>query len=641
MSQSKEGNGSYNADTIKVLKGLDAVRRRPGMYIGGTDSKGLHHLIWEVVDNSIDEHLAGYGERIVVELLPENRVLVKDTGRGIPIDMHQETNLPALEVVMTTLHAGGKFDKKSYKIAGGLHGVGISVVNALSEYLLVTVYIDGQAYQQSYERGIPSSKLEIIGKSNERGTEILFAPDPAIFPEISFKFETIASRLQEAAFLNKGLAFSLRDRREEGDKGLEKTFCYEGGLKSFVAYLNENRSSLTEDIIYFDKEMEESRLEMALQYNESYDERIFTFCNNIKTIEGGYHLTGLKSAITKAVNAYAKNNKFIKQSDTPLTGADIREGLTAVLHLMLPEPQFEGQTKSRLGNSEVRSIVEAAVYEHLLYYLDTHPQLGEKVVKKGLQAVRARKASQKARELTRRKNGLNSNSLPGKLADCSQRDPEKTEIFLVEGDSAGGSAKQGRKRDFQAILPLKGKILNVEKSRMDKILNNSEITTIITALGCGIGDSFDLSKLRYHKVIIMTDADVDGAHICALILTLFYRYMPQLIDHGHVYIAEPPLFRLKRKRKEEYFYHEKELQKKTIKLKKGSYQIQRYKGLGEMNPGQLWETTMDPETRSLQQVVIEDGIEADQIFSRLMGTRAEKRKEFIFANAYRADNLDI
>lgn len=640
MSLFKEGTKNYNADTIKVLKGLDAVRRRPGMYIGGTDSKGLHHLIWEVVDNSIDEYLAGYGDTIIVELLPHEKISIKDTGRGIPIDTHEETGLPALEVVMTTLHAGGKFDKKSYKIAGGLHGVGISVVNALSEELLAIVHSNGMAYQQRYARGIPVSPLESLGKSHKRGTVITFVPDSTIFSEISFKFEIIASRLQEAAFLNQGLTFILRDLREE-DEEVEKTFHYEGGLKSFVEYLNENRTCLTDEIIYLEREIGESRLEMALQYNESYDERIYTFCNNIKTIEGGYHLTGFKSAITKAVNYYARANQFIKQSDSSLTGTDIREGLTAVLHLMLPEPQFEGQTKSRLGNSEVRSLVETVVYEHLTYYLDTHPQLGEKVVKKGLQAVRARKASQKARELTRRKNGLNSNSLPGKLADCSLKDPEKTEIFLVEGDSAGGSAKQGRKRDFQAILPLKGKILNVEKSRIDKILSNTEITTIIAALGCGIGETFDLQKLRYYKVIIMTDADVDGAHICTLILTLFYRYMPQLIESGHVYIAQPPLFRLKRKREEEYFYHERELKKRIDDMEKGSYQIQRYKGLGEMNPGQLWETTMDPKTRNLQQIVIEDGIEADQIFSRLMGSRAEKRREFIFANAYRADNLDI
>lgn len=639
MSLFKDAKESYNAKQIKVLEGLDAVRRRPGMYIGGTDSKGLHHLIWEVVDNSIDEYLAGFGDSIMVDLYEGDWVSIRDNGRGIPIDLHQETGLPALQVVMTTLHAGGKFDTKSYRISGGLHGVGISVVNALSSRLEVTVYMNKKAFKQEYEKGIPLSKVECIGTTSERGTLISFRPDRDIFPQLSFKVETIASRLQEAAFLNPGLCIQLKDHR--GEEPLEKTFHYQGGLKSFVSYLNENRQTLNDSILYLEKEIGESRLEVALQYNESYDERIYTFCNNIKTIEGGYHLTGFKSAITKAVNYYARNHSFIKSTDSSLTGTDIREGLTAVLHLMIPEPQFEGQTKSKLGNSEVRSLVETAVYEHLTYYLDTHSQLGEKIVKKGLQAVRARKASQKARELTRKKNGLNSTALPGKLADCSQRDPKKTEVFLVEGDSAGGSAKQGRMRGFQAVLPLKGKILNVEKSRMDKILQNNEITTIITALGCGIGENFDLERLRYHKVIIMTDADVDGAHICTLILTLFYRYMPQLVEAGHVFIAQPPLFRLKQKREEEYFYHEKDLKARVKSIKKGSYQIQRYKGLGEMNPSQLWETTMDPQRRTLQQVVIQDAIEADQIFSRLMGSQAERRKEFIFSNAYRADNLDI
>lgn len=629
---------SYNAEQIKILKGLDAVKRRPGMYIGGTDQKGLHHLIWEVVDNSIDEYLAGYCDLIEVELYEKNRIIIKDNGRGIPIDIHPETNLPALQVVLTTLHAGGKFHKGSYKISGGLHGVGISVVNALSQELHITVHVKGEAYEQVYERGIPTTPLRRLAPTKKRGTTINFIPDKEVFSDLSFKFETIAARLQEAAFLNKGLTFHVADLREHKQ---EKTFHYEGGLRSFVEYLNENRVTYTEEMVYLEKDLGEISLELALQYNDSYDERIYTFCNNIKTSEGGYHLTGFKSALTKAINFYARNNKLMKQSDPPLIGNDIREGLTAVLHLMLPEPQFEGQTKSKLGNMEVRSLVETAVYDHLTYVLDTHPSFGEKVVKKGIQAVLARKAAQRAKELTRKKNGLNHSPLPGKLADCSLRDPSQTEIFLVEGDSAGGSAKQGRKRSFQAILPLKGKILNVEKSRMDKILNNSEIATIITALGCGIGESFLLKKLRYHKVIIMTDADVDGAHICTLILTLLYRYMPLLIESGHVYIAQPPLFRLTIKKKEEYFYHGKNLQERLKGLKEGSYHIQRYKGLGEMNPIQLWETTMDPKTRTLQQVVIEDAMAADQIFSRLMGSRVEKRKEFIFTYASQVENLDF
>ncbi len=632
---------SYNADHIQVLEGLDAVRRRPGMYIGGTDIKGLHHLIWEVVDNSIDEFLAGHGDLVEVILKEDNQVTVRDNGRGIPIDVHDETGLPAAEVVLTTLHAGGKFKKGSYQIASGLHGVGISVVNALSAWLEIRIHRDGFCYYQKYKQGRPLAELKKEKKSNNSGTAISFQPDTEIFDQNDFKFELIASRLQESAFLNPGLKIRLLDLRTEEEEVRERNFCYQGGLKAFVQYLNENRKPLTENVFFMSREEEESFLEVALQYNESFDERIYAFCNNIKTSEGGYHLTGFKSAVTKAINNHAKNNKLLKQSDPSLTGNDLREGLTAVLHLKIPEPQFEGQTKSKLGNSEVRSLVEKLVYEDLSYFLDTNSELAEKIVKKGLQAVRARKASQKAKELTRRKTGISNNSLPGKLADCTSRKPANSEIFLVEGDSAGGSAKQGRKREFQAILPLKGKILNVEKARLDRILNNKEIATIITALGTGIGENFDADKLRYHRVIIMTDADVDGAHICTLILTLFYRYMPELIARGHIYVAQPPLYRLTSGKKQAYLYSDQELKEHLKQLGEKKYHLQRYKGLGEMDPAQLWKTTMDPATRNLQKVVIQDEMEADQIFSRLMGSRAEKRREFIFENAEMAENLDV
>ncbi|HOA41030.1 MAG TPA: DNA topoisomerase (ATP-hydrolyzing) subunit B [Halanaerobiales bacterium] len=628
---------TYNASQIQVLKGLDAVRKRPGMYIGSTGIRGLHHLVWEVIDNSIDEFLAGYGNIIEVTINDDNSITVEDQGRGIPVDIHEETGLPAAELVLTTLHAGGKFNNNSYRVSGGLHGVGVAVVNALSAELELNTYVNGQEYYQKYQKGVAVTGLINKGSSKKRGTKITFKPDPEIFEIIDFKFETLARRLQESAFLNKDLTFILTDKRE-GNLRQEK-YQYDGGIKAFIEHLNKNRTVLHEEIIYFKENIENIDIEIGIQYNDGYNERILSYANNISTTDGGYHVTGFKTALTRAINNFARENKIIKKEET-LSGDDVREGITAIISVKLPDPQFDGQTKSRLGNIELRSIVENSVYDHLHLYFDLNPEVANIIVEKALQAVRARNASKKARELTRRKNALNSNSLPGKLADCTSRKAEESELFIVEGDSAGGSAKQGRNRYFQAILPLKGKILNVERARLDKILSNTEIATIITALGTGIGEDFDISKLRYHKIIIMTDADVDGAHIATLILTLFYRYMPELIEKGHIYLAQPPLYKVSWNKKEQYIYNDEELSIIREEIK-GNFVIQRYKGLGEMNPEQLWSTTMNPETRKLLKIEINNDIEADEIFTYLMGSNASLRRDFIIENADLVRDLDV
>lgn len=629
----------YDASQIQILEGLEAVRKRPGMYIGSTGSKGLHHLIWEVVDNSIDEYLAGYGKMIKVTLNPNGSVMVEDQARGIPVDIHPEKGIPAVQLVLTTLHAGGKFDNSSYKIAGGLHGVGLSVVNALSEWLILEVYTAGKIYRQRYQRGIPQTELEVVGKTQKTGTTISFLPDDMIFETVEFKFETLAHRFQESAFLNSDLKIMISDQRGLEPRTVE--YKYAGGIVAFIEHLNLNRTQLHKDIIFVEKQVEDKNIQVAFQYNDGYNERIYSFANNINTEDGGYHVTGFKTALTKALNSWGRSNSALKSSDPSLTGNDVREGLTAVINVKLPDPQFEGQTKSKLGNSDLRSTVESVVYDHLGYFFDTNPEVAKAIIDKSLQAVRARKALKKARELTKRKNALNSHSLPGKLADCSNRKPEKSEIFLVEGDSAGGSAKQARNREFQAILPLKGKPLNVEKASLDKVLSNGEIATIIAAFGCGIDPEFDISKLRYHKIIIMTDADIDGAHISTLLLTLFYRYMKPLIDNGYVYLAQPPLYKISYGKKSEYLYTDQHLQQYLKKIGNVKYTIQRYKGLGEMNPNQLWETTMNPENRNMQLVEIDDEWQADEIFDQLMGNNVELRKEFIFKNAARVGELDI
>ncbi|ADL12499.1 DNA topoisomerase (ATP-hydrolyzing) subunit B [Acetohalobium arabaticum] len=629
----------YNAEQIQVLEGLEAVRKRPGMYIGSTGTKGLHHLVWEAVDNSIDEFLAGHGEEIKVKIKEGSIISVEDQGRGIPVEVHPDKKLPAAQLVLTTLHAGGKFDSSGYKVSGGLHGVGISVVNALSEWLELTIWRNGYTYTQQYEKGVPVTEFEKSNSTTKTGTKIEFKPDEDIFDNVKYKFDVLANRLQESAFLNKGLKISLVDTRP----GLEKevTYQYDGGLEAFIDYLNQDRDLLHDDIVYLEEEVDDTYVEVAFQYNKSFNERIYSFANNINTHDGGYHLTGFKTALTRAFNNYAKDNNLLKKSDPKLTGRDLREGLTAVVNVKLTEPQFEGQTKAKLGNSEIRSVVEGAVYNYLNQYLPRHHDMAKEVINKALEAVKARKAAKKAKELTKRKGVLNNNSLPGKLSDCSSRKSEESELYLVEGDSAGGSAKQGRNRDFQAILPLKGKILNVERARLNKIINNNEIAAIITALGTGIGEEFNIDKLRYHKIIIMTDADVDGAHICTLILTLFYRYMPELIREGHVYVAQPPLYKVTYRGDEEYIYTDKQLQKYLADLDRSKVSIQRYKGLGEMNPSQLWETTMNPENRKLQEIMVDEEREADSIFTRLMGSKAKLRREFIMANADLASNLDV
>jgi len=630
-------NDRYNADKIEVLEGLEAVRKRPGMYIGSTGIKGLHHLVWEVVDNSIDEFLAGFGEKIKVTVHEDNSVSVEDWGRGIPADLHKDTGRPAVEIVLTTLHAGGKFNNNSYKVAGGLHGVGVSVVNALSEELVIETHWEGNKYTQTYKKGLPVNNLSKEGKTKKTGTIITFKPDSEIFDTTTFKFETLSHRFKQSAYLNKDLTLVLEDERNNK----KEKHQYDGGIKAFIEYLNKTRDLLHDEIVYNEESIDEYELEFAIQYNQGYSERIFSYANNINTVDGGYHLTGFKSALTKAVNNFAKKNNLLPKNVNGLNGHDVREGITAVVNVKLPNPQFEGQTKSKLGNSELRSIVEKSAYDYLSLYLDTNPELGKAIVNKGLKSVRARQASKKARELTKRKSVLSSSSLPGKLADCASKKAEGSELFIVEGDSAGGSAKQARNRHNQAILPLKGKILNVERARLDKILNNTEVASIITALGTSIGEDFNLDDLRYEKIIIMTDADIDGAHISTLILTLFYRYMQELIDEGHVYLARPPLYKVTYRKNSQYIFDEKALEEYRKEHKSDNFSLQRYKGLGEMNPDQLWDTTMSPETRKLQKVEVNDEIEADDVFTKLMGSNSKLRKTFIFKNADLATEIDI
>ena len=628
----------YNAGKITVLKGLEAVRKRPAMYIGDVSTRGMHHLVYEVIDNSIDEAMAGFCDFISVTLNNDNSVTIDDNGRGIPVDNHPTQKKPAVEVVLTTLHAGGKFDKKSYKVSGGLHGVGVSVVNALSEKLEVFISRDGKEYYQEYKRGKPVTKLTVIGKSKNTGTKIKFTPDTQIFKKQTYQYDILVQRIRELAFLNSKLTFLFKDE----NTGQKEKFHYKGGLVEFVEYLEMNRTPLIKKPIYFHGYRDDVDIEIAIQYDDTYSESVFTYVNNIPTIEGGTHLIGFKSALTKTINNYAYKNNILKSNDASLSGEDVREGLTAVISTKVLEPQFEGQTKTKLGNSEVKGIVESITGEELGNFFEQNPSILRKIVDKCVVASRAREAAKKARELTRRKSALEGSGLPGKLADCSIRDPEHCELYLVEGDSAGGSAKQGRDRRFQAILPLKGKILNVEKTRLDKIVANEEIRTLITALGTGIGaDEFDPEKARYHKIIIMTDADVDGAHIRTLLLTFLFRYMKELIELGRIYIAKPPLYRINKAKEVFYAYDEDEREEILAKITKGTAKIQRYKGLGEMNPDQLWSTTMDPEKRTLLKVVIEEAFEADRIFNTLMGDKVEPRREFIEKNAKYVQNLDV
>lgn len=628
---------NYTADKIQVLEGLEAVRRRPGMYIGSTDTSGLHHLIVEVVDNSIDEALAGFCDYICVEILPDGSARITDNGRGIPVGIVEKTGKSAVETVLTKLHAGGKFGQQDggYKVSGGLHGVGVSVVNALSEWLEVNVFTEGYHYHQRYHYGVPQSDLHRLGQTDQRGTQITFMPDATIFETTEFDPDTITYRLRELAFLNKGVRIAFIDHRTNR----QNTYFYDGGIIEFVKHLNRNKNTF-HDVIYID-ESKEYELEVAMQYTDGYSETILTFANNINTHEGGTHLSGFRSALTRTLNDYARKHNLLKQNDENLSGEDVREGLTAIISIKLTEPQFEGQTKTKLGNSDVRGIVESIINEQLAIYLEEHPGPAKKIVEKCIAAARAREAARKARELTRRKTALEISSLPGKLADCSLTDPRVCELFIVEGDSAGGTAKQGRDRRFQAILPLRGKILNVEKARLDKILSNNEIRAMITAFGTGVSEEFDLSKLRYNKIIIMTDADVDGAHIRTLLLTFFYRYMRPLLEFGHVYIAQPPLYMVKQRRDVHYCYSDDELDKLLAKIGRVGITIQRYKGLGEMDKEQLWDTTMNPDTRVILQLRMEDAIAADEIFTTLMGENVEPRRNFIEENAKLVTNLDV
>lgn len=637
-SSESNNNGNYGAKQITVLEGLEAVRKRPGMYIGDTAIYGLHHLVYEVVDNSIDEALAGHCNKIKVIIHPDNSITVIDNGRGIPVDIHPKEGIPAVQVALTKLHAGGKFDKDSYRVSGGLHGVGVSVVNALSVELEISVKRDGKIHDQKYSRGKPLNELEVKGDTEETGTSLRFLPDPEIFPETIFHHDILTKRLRELAFLNKGVEIILIDERtENGEERKEDIFKYEDGIKEFVGYLDENKNPL-HDVIYFQKEKDDVDVEVALRYNSSYRETVFSFVNNINTIEGGTHLSGFKTAITRILNNYAKqlsNGKGIK-----FAGDDVKEGLTAVVSVKVLDPLFEGQTKTKLGNSEVFGIVSSVVGEALDIYFGEHPQDIKTIVQKVSDAARAREAARKARDLTRRKSVLDGAGLPGKLADCSNKNPEKCELYIVEGDSAGGSAKQGRNREFQAILPLRGKILNVEKSRLNKILENKEILALITAIGTAMGDDFNMEKLRYHKIVIMTDADVDGSHIMTLLLTFFYRYMKPLVENGYVYVAMPPLYKLQKGKKANYVYTDKEKEEKMLELG-DNVQIQRYKGLGEMNPRQLWDTTMDPEVRLLKKVTVEDAVEADRTFTVLMGDEVPPRREFIEKHAKDVTELDV
>jgi DNA gyrase subunit B len=629
----------YGADSIQVLKGLEAVRRRPAMYIGSIAENGLHHLVYEVVDNSIDEALAGHCDKIEVTVHPDNSVTVTDNGRGIPVDMHKTEHKPGVEVALTVLHAGGKFDKDTYKVSGGLHGVGVSVVNALSEKLDVFVDRDGKRHHMGFVRGQTVKQLSVVGKARGTGTTVTFKPDPEIFTTLEFHWQTLADRLRQLAFLNKGTTIILTDEREE--KPQQETFFAKGGLIEFVQWLNRNKKALHPKPVPFFTTKDDVEVDCALQYEDGYNENTFTFVNNINTHEGGTHLTGFKAALTRTINETAKKGNFLKKEDFTLTGEDIREGLTCVLHVKVKEPQFEGQTKTKLGNSEVEGIVKQVVNEHLGNFLEEHPAVARAIIEKAVSAARAREAARKARDLVRKKSGLENGVLPGKLADCSLDDPALCEIYLVEGDSAGGSAKGGRNRSFQAILPLRGKILNVEKARIDKILSNEEIRAMVTAIGCGVKEDFKLEDARYHKIILMTDADVDGAHIRTLLLTFFFRQMMELIEAGYVYIAQPPLFRVARGKEEYYAFNEQERDEHVKRFPDGKANIQRYKGLGEMNPDQLWNTTMDPEKRTILRVTLEDAVEASKLFEELMGDEVEPRRLFIEQNAKYVSNLDV
>jgi len=637
------GDNDYGANSITVLKGLEAVRKRPGMYIGSTGENGLHHLVYEVVDNSIDEALAGYCDRIEVTIHRDNSITVTDNGRGIPVDIHPTEGLPGVELALTVLHAGGKFDKNSYKVSGGLHGVGVSVVNALSEKLTVTVDRAGARHQMSFVRGHTVQKLTVIGMAAGTGTTVHFKPDPEIFNTLEYSWNTLSERLRQLAFLNGGISIVITDEREEQPK--TETFYYKGGLVEFVSWLNRNKKILHPKPVAFSATRDDVDVDIAMQYEDGYNENTFTFVNNINTHEGGTHLTGFRSALTRTINELAKKSNTFKKEGFTLSGDDAREGLTCVLHVKVREPQFEGQTKTKLGNGEVEGIVRAVVNEHLAQFLDENPAVGRAIIEKAVSAARAREAARKARDLVRKKSGLENAVLPGKLADCSLEDPSLCEIYLVEGDSAGGSAKMGRNRSFQAILPLRGKILNVERARIDKILGNEEIRAIITAIGCGVREDFKLTEARYHKIILMTDADVDGAHIRTLLLTFFFRQMPELIEAGYIYIAQPPLYRVAKGREEYYAYTEEERTEFSKRLSegsgKGSVGIQRYKGLGEMNPDQLWKTTMDPDTRTILRVTLEDAVEASKLFDELMGDNVEPRRLFIEANAKYVSVLDV
>ena len=633
----------YDASQIQVLEGLEAVRKRPGMYIGSTSSAGLHHLVWEIVDNSIDEALAGFATHIEIEITKENHIRVTDDGRGIPVDIQEKTGRPAVETVFTVLHAGGKFGGGGYKVSGGLHGVGASVVNALSTELTVQVFKDGNIYEQSYSRGAVLEDLKIIGKTDKHGTSVYFVPDPEIFQETTvFDFDKLANRVRELAFLNKGLKLTITDFRPE--EPVKKSFCYEGGIKSYVEHLNKSKQVLFEEPIYVEGEQDGIQVEVAMQYTSGYHTNLLSFTNNIHTYEGGTHESGMKTALTRVINDYARRQKLMKENEEKLSGEDVREGLTAVISIKHPDPQFEGQTKTKLGNSEARTITDRLFSTHFDKFLMENPQVARKIVEKGILASKARLAAKRAREVTRKKSGLEISNLPGKLADCSSNDPTITELFIVEGDSAGGSAKQGRSRHFQAILPIRGKILNVEKATLDKILANEEIRSLFTAMGTGFGGDFDLSKARYQKIVIMTDADVDGSHIRTLLITLFYRYMRPAVEAGYIYIAQPPLYKLKQGKNEYYIQNDEELEAKLKELPAHPKpQLSRYKGLGEMDAEQLWETTMNPENRSMLQVSVEDAAEADQILDILMGDRVEPRREFIESNAkyINMEDLDI
>ena len=637
-----EVNGEYGADQIQILEGLEAVRKRPGMYIGSTSVRGLHHLVYEIVDNSVDEALAGYCTEIEVSINEDNSICVKDNGRGIPVGINKKAGLPAVEVVFTILHAGGKFGGGGYKVSGGLHGVGASVVNALSEWLEVTIHKDGKMYKQRYERGKVMYPLKVVGDTTKRGTEVVFLPDKEIFEETVFDFDTLRQRLREMAFLTKGIKIILIDKRLEEPK--IRAFHYEGGIKEYVDYLNKSQTPIYDDVIYCEGIKNNIYVEVAMQHNDSYTESTYSFVNNITTPEGGTHLTGFRNALTKCFNDYARTNKLLKDSEPNLAGEDIREGLAAIVSIKISEPQFEGQTKQKLGNSEARGAVESVMSEQLTYFLEQNPQIAKIICDKAILAQRARDAARKARDLTRRKTALESTSLPGKLADCSDKDPKNCEIYIVEGDSAGGSAKTARNRATQAILPLRGKILNVEKSRLDKILVNNEIKAMITAFGTGIGEDFDISKLRYDKIVIMTDADVDGAHIATLMLTFLYRFMPELIKQGHVYLAQPPLYKVERNKVVRYAYDDNELAQILAEIGRDSNnKIQRYKGLGEMDAEQLWDTTMDPEKRILLRVNMDNDSEAEMnvVFNTLMGDKVAPRRQFIEENAKYVRNLDI